>query len=65
MILGSEDPLDTGLATHSSILDWRIPWTEEPSMGHEESDWTERLTLSPFTFSGLLSGVSTFSISFF
>ena len=25
-----EDPLEQGMATHSSILDWRIPWTEEP-----------------------------------
>ena len=36
------------LATHSSILAWRIPWTEEPgglqSMGPQESDMTERLT---------------------
>ena len=29
--LGSEDPLEKGMATHSSILVWRIPWTEEPS----------------------------------
>ena len=28
--LGREDPLDEGMATHSSILAWRIPWTEEP-----------------------------------
>ena len=28
--LGWEDPLEEGLATHSSILAWRIPWTEEP-----------------------------------
>ena len=28
--LGGEDPLDKGKATHSSILAWRIPWTEEP-----------------------------------
>ena len=27
---GGEDPLDKGMATHSSILAWRIPWTEEP-----------------------------------
>ena len=35
------------MATHSSILAWRIPWTEEPgglqSMGHKESDMTEVL----------------------
>ena len=28
--LGREDPLKKGLATHSSILAWEIPWTEEP-----------------------------------
>ena len=29
--LGQEDPLEKGMAIHSSILAWRIPWTEEPS----------------------------------
>ena len=42
--LGEEDPLKEGMATHSRILAWRIPWTEEPgrlqSMGSEESDMT-------------------------
>ena len=42
--LGREDPLEEGMATHSSILAWRIPWTEEPgrlqSMGLQESDTT-------------------------
>ena len=28
--LGQEDPLEKGIATHSSILAWRIPWTEDP-----------------------------------
>ena len=28
--LGVEDPLEKGMATHFSILSWRIPWTEEP-----------------------------------
>ena len=28
--LGEEDPQEDGMATHSSILSWRIPWTEEP-----------------------------------
>ena len=45
--LGWEDPLEEGMATPSSILAWRIPWTEEPgglqSMGRKESDGTERL----------------------
>ena len=43
--LGWEDPLEQGNAIHSSILAWRIPWTEEPGglqyIGHEESDTTE------------------------
>ena len=30
-ILGREDPLEEGRTTHSSVLAWRIPWTEEPS----------------------------------
>ena len=30
LFLGREDPLKKGMATHSSILAWRIPWTEEP-----------------------------------
>ena len=37
--LGQEDPLEEGMATHSSVLAWRIPWTEEPggqqSMGSQ------------------------------
>ena len=28
--LGQEDPLEKGMATHSSVLAWRLPWTEEP-----------------------------------
>ena len=30
LILGQEDPLEKGMETHSSILSWRISWTEEP-----------------------------------
>ena len=48
--LSQEDPLEEGMATHSGILAWRIPWTEEPGAycpwGHKESDMTEGLTLS-------------------
>ena len=40
--LGWEDPLEKEMAAHSSILTWRIPWTEEPgrlqSMGSQELD---------------------------
>ena len=32
--LGGEDPLEEGVATHSTILAWRIPWTEEPGGPH-------------------------------
>ena len=42
--LGQEDPLEKEMATHSSILAWRIPWTEKPgglkSMGSQELDTT-------------------------
>ena len=42
--LGQEDPLEKEMATHSSILAWKIPWTEESgglqSMGLQESDTT-------------------------
>ena len=36
--LGWEDPLEKGMAAHSSILTWRIPWTEEPG-GLESMGW--------------------------
>ena len=43
--LGQEDPLEKGMATHSSILAWRIPWTEKPgglqSMGFQRVEATE------------------------
>ena len=47
--LGQEDPLEEGMATHSSALAWRIPWTEEPgglqSMGSTQRvghEWSNR-----------------------
>ena len=40
--LGPEDPLEEGMATHSNILAWRIPWTEEP--GGLQSMWLQRVT---------------------
>ena len=46
--------LEKEMATYSSILAWRIPWTEEPgglqSMGHKESDTTEWLTTTTTTY---------------
>ena len=51
--LGQEDPLEKEMATHSSILAWRIPWMEElgglQSTGCKESDTTERLHFHSFT----------------
>ena len=48
--LGQEDSLEKGMATHSSILAWRIPWTEEPSrlqsIRSQRVETTERLTLA-------------------
>ena len=45
MILGQEDPLEEEMVTYSSILAWRIPWTEEPgglqSQGLKELRMTE------------------------
>ena len=43
-----KDPVEKEMATHSSVLAWRIPWTEEPgrlqSVGWQESDTTEQLS---------------------
>ena len=43
--LGQEDPLGEGLATHFSILAWRIPWTEEPG-GLQFMGWQSQTQLS-------------------
>ena len=43
-IPGWEDPLEKGMATHSSVLAWIIPWTVETDWGCKESDMTVRLT---------------------
>ena len=50
--LGQEDPLEKEMALHSSIMAWRIPWTEKPGellfcpLGCKESGMIERLTFS-------------------
>ena len=55
--LGREDPLETEMATHSSILVWKIPWTEEPGglqsigsqrVGHGCSDLAQHCTAEPW-----------------
>ena len=59
--LGREDPLEKEMVTHSSILAWKIPWTEKPGRslvgysprGHKESDTTERLHLHLHQYSCL------------
>ena len=53
--LGWEDPLGKGMATHCSILTWRIPWTEDlvgytVHKGLKELGMTERLILFYFSF---------------
>ena len=53
--LSQEDPLEEGIATHSSILAWRIPWTEEPgrlqSIGSQRAGHDGVTTLSLFHLS--------------
>ena len=50
--LSREDPLEKEMATHSSILAWRIPWTEEPGglqstgLQRVRHDWATSLSLS-------------------
>ena len=57
---GQEDPLAEGMAPHSSILAWRIPWTEEPgrlqSEGFEESDTTKQLSTRTRTHTHIQQG---------
>ena len=62
--LGQEDPLEKGMATHSSILGWEIPWTEEP--GGLQSMGSQRVGHSwvtdTFTFITFLKLSLTFNI---
>ena len=37
--LGRKDPLEKEMATHSSILTWRIPWTKNPSSQNQKVEW--------------------------
>ena len=65
--LGQEDPMETGMATHSSILAWRIPWTEEPgwlqSIESQKSDTTEETALCTHVIC-LLSTLTLFFMPF-
>ena len=58
LIPGCEDPLEEGMATHSSILAWRIQWTEEPgelqSIGSQRvrHDWGDLAHMHMFLYEG-------------
>ena len=62
--MGGEDPLEEGMATHYSILAWRIPWTEEPG-GLQSMGLLSRTRLSDFTltfhFHALEKAMATYS----
>ena len=66
--LGQEDPLEKEMATHSSTLAWKIPWTEEPGRLQSMGSQRVRLELScffddPVDVGNLISGSSAFSKS--
>ena len=75
--LGWEDPLEEGMATHSSILAWRIPCTEEPSLAgsspwgfKSHKDTTKRLSMAQHgfrykdSFKGILFSYKNFKMEF-
>ena len=66
--LGREDPLEKGMATHSSILAWRIPWTEESgglqSMGSQSRTWLNDLAQHNLTILFVEKLVSSWSHRF-
>ena len=53
--LGREDPLEKEMATHSSILAWRIPWREEP--GRQQSTGSQRVGLPSLSFTFVLVNI--------
>ena len=61
--LGLEDPLDKEMAIHSSILAWRIPWTEEPG-GLQGGVAKNRTRLSDFTFTFTFTVIREHSVRF-
>ena len=52
--LGQEDALEEGMATYSSTLEWRIPWTEEPG-GLQSLGWEDALEEGMATHSSILA----------
>ena len=61
--LGQEDPLEKGMATHSSILTYRIPWTEEPGGLQSMGSQTVRHDFETNTFTFHFSNVFSFIFS--
>ena len=60
--LGWEDPLEEGMATHSSVLAWRIPWTEEP--GRLQSSGLQRVRHDCRDLADMLNLFRNFQIVF-
>ena len=59
--LGWEVPLEEGMATHSSILAWRIPWTEEPGrVAKSLNDWSELACTRARTHTHKLSEIESY-----
>ena len=54
--LGWKDPLEKGMATHSSILAWKISWTEEPG-GLQPTESQESGTMGQLTFTYLMKNI--------
>ena len=68
--LGQKDPLEEGISTHSSVLPWRMPWTEEPGrlqsmrsqrVGHDWSD-SAHTQASPGSLVSINPGVGEWSL---
>ena len=57
--LGREDPLETGMATHSSVLSGKVPWTEEPGGLQSVSDPTEHTRIPEPVLSALFGGMGS------
>ena len=49
--LGAEDPLEKGMATHSSILAWKIPWMEEPGRDEILMEQAKKIIFFPHSHS--------------
>ena len=67
-MLGREDLLEVGMATHSSMLDWTIPWTEKPGTVHrvaKSQTRLKRLSMHAFTHDRvviyIITGISNIS----